>query len=198
MISIYALLLTAAVAGIGAYFGAYLKQKGKNLATHEDIDKLVEQVAAVTKTAKEIETKISGDLWDRQKRWELKRDVLLETAKRLAAAEDALANLNNVYMTALKNTPESAVFLPMKVEGNEKWFKALAALEESEFFAGVTCGKNIEDAIDEFRRLGITVGAKISKDDCQSFTDSYPQLLALKNGVREAIRKELGIDNLRP
>jgi hypothetical protein len=27
-------------AGVGAYFGGYLKTKGENLATHEDIDKL--------------------------------------------------------------------------------------------------------------------------------------------------------------
>ena len=35
--------------GAGAYLGSYLKKKGENLATHEDIDKLVDQVSAVTR-----------------------------------------------------------------------------------------------------------------------------------------------------
>lgn len=54
---------------LGAYLGSYLKKKGENLATHEDIDKLVDQVRAVTQTTKEIEAKISNEVWDRQKRW---------------------------------------------------------------------------------------------------------------------------------
>jgi hypothetical protein len=33
---------TALGAGAGAYLGSYLKKKGENLATHEDIDKLLE------------------------------------------------------------------------------------------------------------------------------------------------------------
>jgi hypothetical protein len=47
-------------AGVGAYFGGYLKKKGVNLATHEDIDKVLDQVRAVTTTTKEIEAKISN------------------------------------------------------------------------------------------------------------------------------------------
>jgi hypothetical protein len=48
--------LTALVtAFVGSYLGAYLKKKGENLATHEDIDKLLDQVSAVTQTTKETE-----------------------------------------------------------------------------------------------------------------------------------------------
>ena len=60
---------------LGSLVGAYLKKKGENLATHEDIGKLVEQVAAVTKTTKEIEAKISDEVWGRQRLWEMKRDA---------------------------------------------------------------------------------------------------------------------------
>lgn len=57
---------TALASWIGAYLGSYLKQKGENLATHEDIDKLVDQISAVTNTAKQIEAKISNEMWQRQ------------------------------------------------------------------------------------------------------------------------------------
>ena len=63
--------------GVGAYLGSYLKKKGENLATHEDIGRLVDQVTAVTRATKEIEGKISDDFWGQQRRWELHRDILL-------------------------------------------------------------------------------------------------------------------------
>jgi len=47
--------------------GARLETRHVNLATHEDIDKLVEQVSTVAKTTKEIKAKISNEVWDRQK-----------------------------------------------------------------------------------------------------------------------------------
>jgi hypothetical protein len=68
---------TFVAGGAGAYLGSYLKKKGENLATHEDIDKLVDQVKAVTKATKEIEAKISDDVWSRQKRWEVQQAALL-------------------------------------------------------------------------------------------------------------------------
>ena len=33
--------LTALVAGGAAYLGSYLRKKGENFATHEDVDKLI-------------------------------------------------------------------------------------------------------------------------------------------------------------
>jgi cytochrome c556 len=53
------------------------------------IGKLVDQIAAVTQTAKEIEAKISGDVWSRQKRWEVQQTALLGTLRDLAAAADS-------------------------------------------------------------------------------------------------------------
>src|SRR5215470_19211540 len=76
-------ITTTLGAGLGAYLVSYLKRKGENLATQEDISKL-------TQATKEIESKISTEMWDRQKRWELRRDVLFEVAKRLSELNHAL------------------------------------------------------------------------------------------------------------
>jgi len=51
-------------------------------------------VSAVTKATKEIETKISSDVWDRQKQWELKREILFDATKRLSEIENKLLSLH--------------------------------------------------------------------------------------------------------
>lgn len=66
-------------AGVGAYIGAYLREKGKNLATREDLDR-------VFRAMEIIKAQISGDLWVEQERWKLKRDCyvpLLENIRML-------------------------------------------------------------------------------------------------------------------
>ena len=91
---------------VGFYLAGYLREKGKNLATHEDIVKDLAQVRAVTTTTKEIEAKISNDVWDRQKRWELKRDLSFEFAKTVAGAKDVISNVYAVYNTDKTLTTE--------------------------------------------------------------------------------------------
>lgn len=71
-------VVTILSAGIGAYIGAYLKKKGENLATHEDLENLVVELKATTEATKSIEARISNDLWVSQKGWELKRDILMQ------------------------------------------------------------------------------------------------------------------------
>ena len=49
-------LLTIIAAGCGAYFGTYLREKGKNLATKEDLAELTRIVEAIkNEHAKELE-----------------------------------------------------------------------------------------------------------------------------------------------
>jgi hypothetical protein len=62
---------TALGSWVGVYLSSYLKKKGENLATHEDIDKLIDQVSAVTTTTKQIEAKISNEMWQRERKCEL-------------------------------------------------------------------------------------------------------------------------------
>lgn len=60
------------------YKSAYAEQKGKNLATHEDIQKLIDQV----RETERVKADIADRMWDRQIRWNYKRDVyirLIET-----------------------------------------------------------------------------------------------------------------------
>ena len=91
-------LTTLIAAGCGAYFGAYLKKKGENLATHEDLAALVEQMKAVTNATKEIEAKISTDMWHRQNRWEMRKDAILEALRDFCDSRPAgLENVVDIF-----------------------------------------------------------------------------------------------------
>ncbi len=76
-------VVSLAGAGIGAYVGAYLREKGKNLATHEDINSIVVQLRKTTEAAEDIKAQISGELWVKQTRWARKWDCYVEIVKNL-------------------------------------------------------------------------------------------------------------------
>ena len=60
----------------------------------------------MTQTTKEIEAKISGELWDRQKQWELRGEVTFGTAKAMGAVKDTLTKMHAIYMTDKGNAQQ--------------------------------------------------------------------------------------------
>src|SRR5437764_10010469 len=82
--------LTVVGAGLGAYFGAYLKKKGEDRATQEALTDLVRQVEATTAATQAIEAKFSNQVWDRQRQWEMKKEVLFEVSGRMGELDDTL------------------------------------------------------------------------------------------------------------
>src|ERR1700674_5268267 len=120
-------LPTLVGAFVGSYFAGYLRKKGENLATHEDIDKLVAQVAAVTTTTKEIEAKITSDVWDRQKRWELRREVLFEAARRVSEVDVALLYISAVLKVERPDQKDDPERVQARSDGLKKWNRAATA-----------------------------------------------------------------------
>ncbi len=87
-IDLWSLALVAIFGGAGAYIGSYLREKGKNLATKEDIAKLTRETEA-------IKSEISKTRWLDQKRWDLRRDVywnLLEQLGELAVIAESMSD----------------------------------------------------------------------------------------------------------
>lgn len=181
---------------IGSFLGAYLKKKGENLATHEDVDKLVAQVAAVTQTTKEIESKISSEVWNRQKRWELKREVLFEGVQRLSDSEDALSSLHAVFQVE-HNDPEGEnvpSWYEEKSERLKRWRDASAEFDETRVKVSIACGMETVRTFYEFGSLmNVTSGALI-KNGAEAYAKSQPDIAKKSFAVMAAVRKELGID----
>lgn len=177
------------------YLTGYAKRKGENLATHEDIEKLVDQMKAVTQATKEIESRISGELWDRQKQWELKREVLFEASRRVSAIYERVEDLQNLLQVEVTHPEykEDVSWMQDKADKSDKYFEALEALEESLLLVGMTCEKAVVDAIDEYKNLLVRTAAQINKNNASIFKESLSKILSLRQAVRDEIRKQLGI-----
>lgn len=170
-------------AGAGAYLGGYLKKKGENLATHEDINNLNEQVRVVTTTTKEIEAKISNEMWNRQKRWEMKREVLFEVAKSIADLDDALNALN--LMVLLDEN---------RGENYDKWVQAHARFHAANLLARIACDPETVLDLHAFGAAQAIVAAQIvDKKDKQVYTSSMKERATKLWAATTAVRKELGL-----
>jgi hypothetical protein len=192
MVQLWKFAFLAFCAGAGAYLGSYLKRKGENLATHEDISQLVTQVRAVTTATKEIEAKISDEVWDRQKRWELKREVLFEATKQTAILKDKLTALHGFYQTEKIST------LPSSTERHEKRVRVTAEFngaandfQQATMLVGLVCGEELERSLLLFVRFASHLAETISNGQPEAFMTSTKELAAHMNALLDAMRKEL-------
>jgi hypothetical protein len=185
-------LTTLVGAFVGSYLASYLKKKGENLATHEDIDKLLEQVSAVTTTTKEIEAKISSDVWDQQKRWELKRDTLFEVTKKIGLAEDALYTLHSVYemnkRSLMADGPER-LEKAAKVYG--EWNAAVGELDRANLLLQLTCSAQVQHDLRAFTLFMRGIAKEIANGRPEILTESTKELVIKLNAVLSAMRKEI-------
>jgi hypothetical protein len=176
---------TLASAFAGSYLAGYLRKKGENLATHEDIHKLVDQVSAVTKATKQIEAKISGDLWNAQKQWELKRDVLFEATKSIVEIDNALLGLDSLLRVDNAN-PE------LRHTTVLTWKKASERFDESSALVAIVCSEETSKALDELGALSNVIAGKLCQNNADVYGASKKGLWAALLRVRLAVRKELG------
>ena len=175
----------------GAYLGSYVRKKGENLATHEDIGKLVDQVRAVTQTTKEIEAKISSDVWNGQKRWEMKREVLFDVAKSIVELGDGLVSLDSLLRM---DDPDGDQWVEAKRKAIVGWNDALKRFEEVRILVAVVCSTETILELDKFAVFVSNLGVKLVGKDARVYRESSEELTLCLLRARFAIRKELGVD----
>ncbi len=82
---------------------AYAGEKGKNLARKEDLETILAEVRSVTITQKEIEAKLSGDLWTRQMHWNQKREFYADLLTYIHESQIGYADLIVALRTGQSN-----------------------------------------------------------------------------------------------
>jgi|SRR5579862_1022393 len=190
-------LLTIALGGIAGYLAGYGKKKGENLATKEDMKDVLDQVSQVTATTKKIEADISSGLWDRQKRWELRRDVLFEAAKRIADLDGVLLSVDAVKRVEAQNEKDGIndLMLDTKTKNLDRWRTASHAYDETRFLVAVLCGKETKEAFDALSRSAGQVYRDSVGVDLLAFQNSQREFNRKLVAAQFVMRKELGIDS---
>lgn len=188
---------------LAPYLRSYSMKKGENLATHEDINKLVDQVKAVTEATKSIEAEISKGLWDKQKRWEMKRQVLFEAARRVSEIDDAILSFSilmkedhakrKAWEAQRPSHDEEFGWLEVKSERLPKWSKASTEFDESRAFVRITCSTEASQAFSELGTIVNNTAAALTKDP-DGYDKAKLELFKKIAIAQIAIRKELEVD----
>jgi hypothetical protein len=190
-------IVTAALSFIGglagAYFRAYSTRKGENLATKEDIGEL-------TTITKKIESEISDAAWNRQKRWELRREVAIEALKRLAELDEALLGLNTGVKAELAATGDpgkTASLAKALASYSDRYGRAARRFHETTLLMDIVCTHETQKAFNQFLAVANRIMTGITKDkNAEVYEQSQQDLKNSIDAANAALRKELGIDNV--
>jgi hypothetical protein len=193
-------LANACLVGAGIYLSSYLKKKAEGLATKEDFRDLKEQTAELTRTTKKIEAEINEDLWNRQKRWEIKRDVVFDIAKNIATSYDALNAVWACYALPVDPTkagqPEYELLrTENKAKAAVAWSAASTSYDTALGLAGIICSRELTMALRELMIFMRKVEQKIHETP-KHFMDSLEEYVNKSRSVEALLRRELGIDQL--
>jgi hypothetical protein len=126
-------LLSAIASGFGGYFGSYLKKKGENLPTKEGFQALKDQTSQLTRATKEIETKIDDQVWNRQRQWEMKRDILLGFARIISQFDQAVV----LFGIKIQNRSTSLYGAAEFQKSLEAWNIASNKFEQESYVVGL-------------------------------------------------------------
>ena len=181
-----------------SFLPAYLNKKAENLATKEDLGDLVTQVQAVTTATEEIKNELSHEFWNRQKQWEMKREVLFELTKAMTSAADALTSVYSFYDTERKRGgPMPLPRHEKELSLTESFSDAATAFDNTTVLATIVCSKDLQTAALQF---GVFVReAKMEAKNLPEFPAKQLAELAVKRGaVTTEIRRELGLEGSEP
>ena len=191
---------TFVTAGCGAFLGSYLRKKGENKAIHEDIGKLVDQMKAVTQATKEIEAKISDDVWARQRRWELRRDILLQTMDEIANMQGPLAGVAAAAMSLEDATDEGRKqTAPQRMQAaSDALGVAMPNIFKAMYRVQLVCGPDVQKHVLRVQNLMFSAYQLITRGQARDAIRMTGDIGHATEETQAAIRHELGMDEDNP
>ncbi len=192
-------VMTAIVAGAGAYFGAYLKKRGENLATKEGLNDLIVQTAELTKTTKEIEASVSGRMWNQQRHWEMKRDALVSIMQALENVDDATISVFDVFERAANaGDGETESWKSIKQQRKLEFHAAINKFDRERILLNIVCSENTIRATRMASILYRTKADDLFKGLITSYRGPYGQMAEefqrTVMGLYDVARQELGVN----
>jgi hypothetical protein len=176
------LIMIAAVAGVGGYLGAYLREKGRNLATREDI-------ATLTKLTEEVKSEISQRRWLDQKRWDFRRDIYWELLGKLSEFQVLMTRFLQVLPTTLDGFKTHQQTFTQLAE--QLWPKALE-LSRADGIGRTVLPQTVIDALEKLQRSATDEILKLHEQNLGQFTfspDKPPNLDELNRVIEAGLRE---------
>jgi hypothetical protein len=185
------LLGVAVASGVGAFFGAYLKQKMQNLATKQDIGEITER-------AKRIEGKISDEFLTQQRNRDVRREVIFDLVKEVSALQYNLLRFSQAFalVRELKKSqcpPEELErAVKRREDETERYTEQLDLFWKHRALAAMVCGKALVVQVETINSTAIllwnrSMDHEAEEVDMNPLSDEIYRLTPL-------IRKELEMD----
>jgi uncharacterized protein (DUF1778 family) len=166
--------------GLPAYFGAYLTEKGKNLATHEDLRLVLEQLRQTTRTTEQIRAVIGEDLWVRQEQWKLRRDTYLKAVSTVGELFNLSLRIHQVEQGLRSGTPEERATLLQELSSEQK--RLLAEFRGARAAAAVVLADEATVAMDRYQSESLSRALddpEFHARGLESLNRTYTELIAL-------------------
>jgi hypothetical protein len=183
-------VVSLAGAGIGAYVGAYLREKGKNLATKEDLDRIVRRT-------ENIKAEISGDLWEKQNRWTFRRDTYVNLLDGLGDAASAvrLFLYYDEQLNKVPNEKEKAGINGAMDDCFANMQKAMAVIRRSALVVSVVCAEAAEKALERLLQAWLLA----EQQHRRAYLDGcHAALSEAIDAITSAARQDLRLDPREP
>jgi hypothetical protein len=181
-------------AALAAYFGAYFKRRGEDKAVKDGFKDVLKQTRETTDATKRIEARIDDEVWDRQQRWQMKKDMFFEAVKKISAAKDKLTNLYSIYQTYRAGlSSETDERKEKRIKAYSDFNDAIEGVEEAAMLIDLVCEDELKRAVYELGTFMRRSAAKISDGQTQAFIASLQEFQKLINTMNEAMRKEINL-----
>jgi len=161
---------------IRSYFGEYLAQKAKNLATHEDIQKLVDQV----RETERVKAEISDRVWDRQRRWDMKKEMYVDAYAAVHKLADRLATIAQLKRAEVRQEVADAAVLRTALD---EMRRDLDQLGRVSFAAPLFLSDAASKSLWRISEVISTFMAIVSKDD-SGMTDRDMDIVERELAIR--------------
>jgi hypothetical protein len=186
-------LSTVGALFVGGYLASYMKRKGENYATKEDAADILTQVKATTQATKEIESKISGELWNKQKQWEVKKEAIFNCVKRISQVEETLLGLHGLRQ--IEQKPGDINFETAQHEKAMAFRDASAAFDEAKLMIAITCGTETAEAVYALGAAALAIAQPLaSGSDRDAYKTGGLGFVKKLTAAKMAIRKELSVE----
>lgn len=187
------LVVTAIVAGVSSFFGSYLKKKGENLATHEDMDKLLASVRIMTETTKEIEGRVSDTFLVKQKLRELQQEAIFKAIDQLSEVEIAMSELAGIS-GAMSREPNNQQLRSKRVEYHSIFHKAFREFCKAKTTVNVICAFDVQQRFANIQRAMMLIAEHSMDSNIHNPNEMFETWGNALTQLQDAIRHQLGIE----